>query len=69
MTKEPTPLQIAKANNEPYVKLVIDQRHCRPAGGRIEVEGPIFPDTLDLAHKLLTAIVAEEDTRAEGAER
>jgi hypothetical protein len=52
-----TGLQLAKRHNEPYVKLVIDQRHLKNGGGCITVDGPVCESILDKAHALLTALI------------
>jgi len=64
-----TPLQLAKRYNEPYVKLVIDQRHLKPTrGGKITVEGPVSDSMLAKANALLSAIVDGEGEQIKEAD-
>lgn len=55
--KRETPLQAAKRRKEPYVMLVMDERHLANGRGKITVKGPVSVDLLSEAKKLFTMIV------------
>ena len=53
MIREETPLQAAKRLGLPYVRLVIDRRHLKTGGGKIEIDGPVTVRLADTARALL----------------
>ncbi len=60
MAREETPLQAAKRLGLPYVRLVIDRRHMKPGGGKIEIDGPVSVQLADMARALLQEMLENE---------
>lgn len=53
MDRELTPLQAAKRDKLPYVKIVVDRRHLPEGGGQMSIEGGVTKDQADKALKLI----------------
>jgi len=61
VTRELTPLGHAKQLGLPFVKIVIDRRHVKGGGGKIEVEGPATEKQADAARDVMMDILTSEE--------
>ncbi len=55
-----TPLQEAKKQRLPYIRLVIDERHLKNGRGSIELSGPFSVKTAEEARDFFTRMLESQ---------